>query len=148
MSVLESLLDFLLEFLTGRRVIVIGDSMSPTYREGQRLVVSRRAYRRRRPARFDVVLLAAPGEKGREDLKRVVGLPWEEVTLSDGVLLVAGARTEEPYLATAPDAPEGSFDWRTGQDEYVVLGDNRRRSTDSRAYGVVALRQIVGPVVR
>ncbi len=147
MSVLEPLLDF----LTARRVTVIGNSMSPTYREGRRLVISRRAYRRRRPARFDVVLLAASDREDREDLKRVVGLPGEEVTLSDGVLLVDGTRTEEPYLAAAsggPDDPEGSFDWRTGQDEYVVLGDNRRRSTDSRAYGVVALRQIVGPVVR
>ena len=147
MSVLEPLLDF----LTGRRVTVVGHSLSPTYREGQRLVVSRRAYRRRRPARFDVVLLAVSDGEGREDLKRVVGLPGEEVTLSDGVLLIDGMRTEEPYLATAPgepDTPEGSFDWRTGQDEYVVLGDNRRRSTDSRAYGVVALRQIAGPVVR
>ena len=148
MSVLEPLLDSLLEFLTGRRVTVVGGSMSPTYREGQRLVVSRRAFRRRQPARFDVVLLAAPHGEDREDLKRIVGLPGEEVTLVDGVLMVDGNRTDEPHLVVAPDARGGSFDWRPGHDEYVVLGDNRSRSNDSRDYGVVALRQIVGPVVR
>ncbi len=144
MSVVEPLLDF----LTARRVRVAGNSMSPTYREGQRLVVSRHAYRRRRPARFDVVLLAAPDGEGREDLKRIIGLPDEKVALTDGVLLVDEASIEEPHLAAAPDTAEGSFDWRPGHDEYVVLGDNRRRSTDSRDYGVVTLRQIVGPVVR
>ena len=142
------MLEPLLDFITARRVIVVGSSMSPTYREGQRLVISRRAYRRRRPARFDVVLLAAPDGEGREDLKRIVGLPGEEVTFSDGMLSVDGNRTDEPHLAVAPDAPGGSFDWRPGHDEYVILGDNRNRSTDSREYGVVTLRQIVGPVVR
>ncbi len=144
MSVLEPLLDF----FTARRVKVVGDSMSPTYREGQRLVISRRAYRRRRPARFDVVLLTTPEGMGREDLKRIVGLPGERVALTDGVLSIDGATLEEPHLAAAPDSPGGSFDWHTDDDEYVVLGDNRRQSIDSREYGVVRLRQIVGPVVR
>ncbi len=144
MSVLEPLLDF----FTARRVMVVNDSMSPTYREGQRLVVSRRAYRRRPPARFDIVLLAAPDGEVREDLKRIVGLPGEEMTLDDGVLSVDGAQIEEPYLAMAPEAPSGSFDWQPGEDEYVVLGDNHRRSIDSRDYGIVGLRQIVGPVIR
>ncbi len=144
MSVLEPLLDF----LRARRVTVTGQSMSPAYREGQRLVVSRRAYRHSGPARFDVVLLAGADGEGREDLKRIVGLPGESVRLEDGALRVDGARIEEPHLATVPDALAGSYTWQPGHDQFVVLGDNRSRSTDSRNYGVVALSRIIGPVVR
>ena len=143
-----SYLEPLLEFLTARRVRVLGNSMSPTYREGQTLVVSRRAYRHRLPSRFDVVLVAALDGQGREDLKRIVGLPGEEVSFSEGVLGIDGEIVDEPHLALALDAPEDSFEWRTGEIEYVVLGDNRTHSADSRDYGAVDLKQIVGPVIR
>ena len=94
------------------------------------------------------MLVSAPDGQGREDLKRVVGLPTEAVTLTKGVLAIDGEIVDEPHIAPAYEAPEDSFEWRTGETEYVVLGDNRTHSTDSRDYGVVDLKQIVGPVIR
>ena len=143
------LLDWILDFVTARRVEVTGDSMAPAIYAGSRLVVSARAYRRARPARFDVVMLRSPDAGGREDLKRIVGLPEEHVLLDAGRLFVDGTEITEPHLGrSAGNADSNRHEWRTDPDEYVVLGDNRAHSTDSRSYGPVSRQRIVGRVVR
>lgn len=134
------MLERLADLLTSKWVRVRGDSMSPTLRDGQWARVSRRVYRNGVPSRFDVVRFEAPVEGLRFDVKRIVGLPDELVELRAGVLFVDGA--EVPFEITGG----GDAAWGPDVDEYVVLGDNREASTDSRRYGVVRRDAIVGIV--
>ena len=119
-------------------VLVRGGSMRPTLEPGQRIAVAPLV---RPPARGDLVVVAR-GQR-LEVVKRVVGLPGERVRLRGGRLEVDGAAVPEPYLAT-PGA--GELDLRLGSAEYLVLGDHRAASTDSRDFGPIGADAILGRV--
>ena len=119
--------------------------MRPAFAPGERLLVSTNAYKKVRPSRGDVVVFKDPREPARRSLKRVVGLPDEEIRLSDGMLFVDGEHHLEPYLQGLP-ATVGldHQSWRLGEDEYFAMGDNRAHSTDSRHFGPLAPELIIG----
>ena len=117
--------------------------MAPTLRDGQWVVVSRRSYARRLPSRFDVVRFVDPRRPGSWSIKRIVGLPSEQVELRGGELVVDCRAMDEPHAAPGNTA---DYLWMTGPGEYVVLGDNRSRSTDSRRYGPISFPAITGAV--
>ena len=130
---------------TVKLYVVRGDSMRPSFRDGDLLVVDRRVYRRSAPRRGDVAVVRDPREPERHELKRVVGLAGEEVRFKDGLLHVDGAVFDEPYLAGLPSTLGlEARRWSLGPDEYFVMGDDRVRSTDSRKYGPVKAGLIVG----
>jgi signal peptidase I len=122
-------------------VLVQGDSMRPALAPGQRIAVGpvRRPLRR-----GELVLLRGAG---REMVKRVVGLPGERVRLVDGRLEVDGRHLPEPY-AIGRGARQGAveLDVSLGEGELAVLGDSRHHSTDSRSFGPVRQRDVVGVV--
>jgi signal peptidase I len=124
---------------------VAGDSMRPTFEPGECLLVSRRAYRRATPARGDLVIVRDPRDLARRYLKRVVGLPGDEVRLSEGMLYINGGHLPEAYLGGLP-AYLGLDEnvWKLGDNEYFVMGDDRARSTDSRHFGPVKREMVVG----
>lgn len=125
------------------RFRVTGDSMSPTLRAGDSLLVDRRAYHRGMPSPGDIVLVRKPGQSDYFMTKRIIGLPGEAVVLSKGTLSIDGATVGEPYVQeTGPD--EAS--WTLGENEYVVLGDNRGGSTDSRSFGPIRNEHIIGRI--
>ena len=131
--------------LTSQVYVVRGDSMRPTFEPGQHLLVSRMAYAASALSRGDVVVLRDPRDSGRRILKRVVGLPGEEVRIRDGLLFVDGVHMDEPYLGGLPASVGlGNSTWGLGSSEYFVAGDDRVRSTDSREYGPVPEGLIVG----
>ena len=118
--------------------------MAPTLRDGQWVVVSRRAYAHGLPSRFDVIRFVDPRRQGAWSVKRIVGLPSEQVELRGGELVVDCRTIDGPHAV-----PGGATDqvWMTGPGEYVVLGDNRSRSTDSRHYGPIGFSAITGGVL-
>jgi signal peptidase I len=131
--------------VTSRALIVRGDSMLPSFAKGNVVLLNRRAYRKTGPARRDVVALRDPEGSGRLYLKRIVGLPGERLKLSEGLLFIDGRQLDEPYLGGLPSSLDlGDTTWVLGDDEYLVLGDRRFRSSDSRDFGPVHLSQIVG----
>ena len=132
------------------RVVVSGASMAPTLLEGDRLLVSGLPLRWRDPRRREIVVLAGRRygfAEGVDPIKRIVALPHERVSLADGELRINSQIAPEPYLDVAAReawrlAGEPPRVWNLATDEYFVLGDNRARSRDSRAFGPVKRRHI------
>src|SRR5919206_3349756 len=123
-------------------------SMVPTLKVGDRVFVNKFIYRFHEPQRDDIIVFKSvegSTEGGQEDLiKRVVGLPGDEISVQDGVLLVNGERQEEPYVnQRSPDT--SSFGPVTvPQGKVFVMGDNRADSLDSRYIGPVPFENIEG----
>lgn len=143
-----------LNLLGGTRVAVVGRSMEPTLIEGDRLLI-RRLWRRLGPIeRGQIVLLRGHAGTNPECIKRIAGLPHERVRIAAGRVFANGRELAEPYLAGDSEAGrpllekllagEPERDWQLGAGEYLVLGDNRLHSSDSRAYGPVGPREIIG----
>ena len=124
---------------------VRGNSMTPSLHASDRLLVSFRPFATYSPRRGDLVVVRDPRAVERLYIKRVVGLPGEEVKLWQGLLLVDGERLSEPYLEGLPASPGMTESrWNLDQGRYFVMGDNRSRSTGSREFGPVGLGQIEG----
>ena len=119
--------------------------MTPSLRPGDQVLVDTSAYGDDEPARGDVVVFSNPHAEWRHDVKRVIGLPGERVVMEEGVLFIDGCHIDEPYLGEMPSSV-GLGEWARdlGADEYLVLGDNRAHSTDSRDFGPVRATSIVG----
>ncbi len=125
-----------------RQFRVIGDSMSPNFHEGQYLVVNRLVYRLHPPQRSDVIIFHPPINPEKEYIKRVIGLPGEEVEIEKGQIIINGHPLKETYIAYP-----GQGSWGpaiVGEDEYLVLGDNRNNSSDSRSWGMLPRGNIIG----
>ena len=123
-------------------------SMVPTLEVSDRVFVNKFIYRFHEPKRDDIIVFKSIGdstEGGQEDLiKRVVGLPGDEISVQDGVLFVNGERQEEPYVN--PRLPDtSSFAPMTvPKGEVFLMGDNRADSRDSRFFGPVPFENIEG----
>ncbi len=122
-----------------------GVSMAPTLRSGDQVLVDKRAYRDALPERGDLVVFHAP-RTGDVTLKRAIGLPGDSVGIEDGDLVVNGRRRREPY--TDPDAIDSVYfgPVRVRPGTVFFLGDNRLDSRDSREFGAVAQRDLIGRV--
>lgn len=127
-------------------VRIASASMAPGLVEGDVVLVSRSAPDVEDLERGDLVVFDDPRDH-RRTLKRVVGLPGEEVVVLDGVLHVDGRPVSEPWVD--PDTVDGSYTrtFRVPPDHVLVLGDNRANSVDSRDYGAVAAEDLRGRVV-
>ena len=116
--------------------------MNPALQDGDYLLTRRIYADISLPLRGDIVVVSA-GAPARSQVKRIIGLPREHVALTDGRLLIDGARLAEAYLhGLSPYLGLDESSWQLGADEYFVMGDNRAHSTDSRAYGLVRAAQI------
>lgn len=140
-TILLTLIIFLaLNTATGR-FQVRGSSMEPTLHDGQYLVVSKLTYWIRSPERGDIIVFHPPNNPADDYIKRVVGLPDEQVEIRDGAVWVDGVLLEEPYIA---NPGLYSNEWRLGDGEYFVLGDNRSNSSDSHSWGMLPQENIIG----
>ena len=121
-------------------VRVDGHSMEPGLRDGQ-LGGARGPWCAGAPARGQVWIVAGPDGAA---VKRVIGLPGETVSEARGDLWIGGARLHEPYVAQV-DATDGG-PWPCGGG-YLVMGDNRPRSEDGRAWGPLSRSALRGRVL-
>lgn len=123
------------------RIRVDGFSMEPSLHSGEFVIVNKLAYRFGEPHRGDVIVFRFPRDPQQEYIKRVIGLPGDEVVVSQGTVQVNGEALDEPYILQAP-AYRGR--WQVPEGHLFVLGDNRNNSSDSHNWGPVALDFVVG----
>lgn len=119
---------------------VVGNSMAPTYRNGSYRLVNRLSYRKHPPRRGDVVAIRLPGTRVME-MKRIIGLPGERISVRRDTVYINGEALDEPYLKNK--VPWARFDQTLGENEFYVVGDNRGISEHDR----VQRERIVGKVV-
>jgi signal peptidase I len=124
------------------RILVESVSMQPTLYESDFVLVNRMTYLFSQPGRKDVIVFNPPIENQIEPyIKRVIGLPGDEVRIANGSVFVNGEPLKESYLA-APPAYSGV--WIVPDGMLFVLGDNRNNSSDSHHWGMVAQGSIIG----
>lgn len=140
---LAGLLFLGVNFVTAR-IRVEGSSMEPSLHDGEFVVVNRLAYRWTAPERGDIVVFRFPLNLDRRFIKRIIGLPGDQVRIVDGRVLVNGQVLEEPYIAAAP---RYSGEWTVAAGEAFVLGDNRNNSSDSQNWGMLPMEDIIGRAI-
>ncbi len=131
--------------------VVTGDSMRPNFEDGNYLVIDEITYRFREPMRGEVVVLRFPNDPSQFFIKRLVALPNERIVIENGMAKIYNDQSPEGFLLDEPYLKEGSvtygnIDRKLGAEEYFVLGDNRLSSSDSRVWGPLPRRYIVGRV--
>ena len=154
MRVLISFLQGLVNIFFSGRYRVEGDSMLPSLAHRDSVLVVRTRFRWNGLRRGDVAVFERPGGSGGIYIKRVVGLPGEDLKIAGGRVFLDGGMLAEDYIQgaglglggeTVGDGLGSQFkEWFNGPDEYFLLGDNRADSNDSRAFGPVPEKLIKG----
>lgn len=129
---------------------VIGPSMNPNYQEGDILLLNKIQYRLFKPKRFEVV--AVESKQTKYFIKRVIGLPGETVEYKNNVLYINGTEVKESfkrYTSTPDFALETLGVQVIPEGKYLVVGDNRGNSLDSRypEVGLIDLKDFTGKVM-
>lgn len=130
----------------GQRVMVDGRSMEDTLQDRDNLICDKISYRFKEPERFDIVVIYPTEAKDARWIKRIIGLPGEEVRIdSEGNIYINGEILEENYGKEVIQDPGMAVQTiKLGEDEYWVMGDNRNHSSDSRVIGPVPKERIIG----
>jgi len=124
------------------RIRVQSISMQPTLYEKDFVLVNKLVYRFDQPKRGDVIVFKPPRDpEGEPYVKRVIGLPGDKVKIAAGQVYINDIPLQEPYIQASP-LYHGS--WLVPGDSLFVLGDNRNNSSDSHAWGMVPLANVLG----
>lgn len=129
--------------------VVDGESMHPTFENLDYLVIDEAVYDFKAPARGEVIVFRYPGNPSIFYIKRIIGLPGETVSIVRGEVTITtvdkrNITLSEPYIVNEDATYTKKVSLNTG--EYFVMGDNRPNSSDSRVWGVLPQKNIVGRV--
>ncbi|MFH1424042.1 MAG: signal peptidase I [Candidatus Nealsonbacteria bacterium] len=129
---------------------VRGQSMEPNFYNGDYLIVDELTYQFRAPERGEVVVFKYPNDTTQRYIKRIVGLPGETIAVNSGKVFIYQdsspvALDELTYLPQTTRT-QGDIKITLGKEDYFVLGDNRALSADSRAWGTLPERDLIGRV--
>jgi len=128
--------------------VVEGNSMETNFHNQEFLLVDRISYKFRSPQRGEVIVFRYPKNPNEDYIKRIVGLPGETVNIENGKIYINDNLLNEGYLPlgsqTFTSTENGSLKTTLGPKEYFVLGDNRQNSSDSREWGILPQKNIIG----
>ena len=127
--------------------VVSGESMYPTFDNGQYLIVDEISYILGSAHRGDIVVFRYPGDTKRFFIKRIIGLPNEKITIVNGEVTITNKDHPEGFKMIEPYINEKEFtggEYVTKDNEYFVMGDNRNRSSDSRTWGILPKKLMIG----
>lgn len=133
---------FIIITFIGQVTVVQGASMESTLHNKERLIANKIGYRFESPKQGEIIIFRPPLDTKRNYIKRVIGIPGDKVKIVNGKVYVNDQELEESYVTNrsyenlpTTTVPEGS---------YFVLGDNRPNSSDSRYWGFVPRKNVVG----
>ena len=130
--------------------LIRGASMEPNFQQNNYLLVDELSYRFQEPKRGETIVFNPPIESSPPFIKRIIGLPGEEIEIKDGQIIITknGEQQildESSYFSQNTYTP-GNLKISLKENEYFVLGDNRLNSADSRAFGSLPRENIIGRV--
>lgn len=127
----------------------VGVSMSPTIKDGDMIRVARfDRGAKSELKRGDLILFLYPSDTSMSFVKRLLGMPGDSVEIRAGKVFVNGEELAEPYVDPSLNEVDDSRPpVRVGEHSYYVLGDNRDNSADSRAWGPVPEKYVLGKVL-
>jgi signal peptidase I len=146
-DVLETIILALILFqainTVSQRIRVESISMQPTLYPGDYVIVNKLAYRfSNSPRRGDVIVFRYPPNPEQIPyIKRIIGLPGDQIHIADGKIYINGELMLEPYLKVTTNR---GGDWIVPAGQLFVMGDNRNNSSDSRSWGYVPYANIIG----
>lgn len=128
---------------------VSGRSMVPTFADGDYLITDKITYRFRPPEKGDIIVLKNPRDESQDFIKRIIAEPGDTIKIENKQVFVNGVLLGEVYLPSSTQTQAGSFlnegkTVKVGENQYLVLGDNRDHSSDSREWGPITKEEIVG----
>jgi len=123
--------------------------MQPNFQNGDYILVDLISYKFSQPKRGDVIVFIAPPSPKHEFIKRVIGIPGDTLAISQNKVFLNGALEPDSFLPSNFITADGNFlpegkEIQVPQEQYFVLGDNRSESSDSRVWGFVPKKNIVG----
>jgi len=129
---------------------VKGQSMEPNFHDNEYLIINEISYRLNLPERGDIIVFKYPKNPSEFYIKRIIGLPGETIKIKDNQIIIFNAENpggkildENAYLAPGTETA-GNLSVTLNDNEYYVLGDNRASSKDSRYFGPVDKKYIIG----
>lgn len=140
---------FLIRGFLVQPFLVSGASMMPNFANGDYLLIDELSYRFRSPERGEVVVFRYPNDESVYFIKRIIGLPGETVNIKNGKIAIRSEKNSEGFVLAENYLPPnantgGNTEFKLGADQYFVLGDNRSYSFDSRGWGTLPAKDIVG----
>lgn len=138
-----------IRFFIAQPYIVSGSSMDTTFGNGNYIIVDQLSYRFDSPKRGEVVIFKYPKDTSKFFIKRIIGIPGDTVKIKQGELTIfnkenpTGFKVDEVYVDSINRTTE-TLEMTLDEDQYFVLGDNRKASSDSRIWGELDEDLIVG----
>lgn len=129
--------------------IVSGSSMIPTFENGQYLIIDEISYRFNDPERDDVVVFRYPNDTKKFFIKRIIGLPNETVDIKGNAVIITNEKYPSGLIldqSFIENTANNNTHLKLKDGEYFVMGDNRSASSDSRYWGAVSKKLIMGKV--
>jgi len=133
---------FIIITFIGQVTVVRGASMEATLHNNERLIANKIGYRFESPQRSEIIIFKPPLDTKRNYIKRVIGLPGDKIKIVNGRVYLNDQELKEPYLKYK--SYENMPEIVVPENSYFVLGDNRPNSSDSRYWGFVPRKNIVG----
>ncbi len=127
--------------------IVSGSSMVPTFEDKNYLIVDEISYMLNDPKRGDVIVFRYPNDPKKYFIKRIMGLPNETVDVDNGTVTITSVEHPDGFVLDQPyvkNQAVGKTHFKLEEGEYFVMGDNRNASSDSRSWGALPRKNIIG----
>lgn len=127
--------------------LVKGQSMEPNFKNGDYLIVDEISYRFREPERGEVIVFKYPNDPSQRYIKRIIGLPGETIKIENNKVMANNKILDESSYIPLFETTAGAMEFNLKNNEYFVMGDNRIASFDSRRWGFLPKKNIIGRVV-
>lgn len=123
--------------------------MDPTFKDKEYILTNLISLRFEDPAKGDVIVFKAPTDEEKDFIKRVMAVPGDSIMLKEGFVYVNGKKVDESYLPSDVRTYGGAFlkeeePFTVPAHSYIVMGDNRQFSSDSREWGILDKDDIIG----